>query len=150
MSFLFPLFNTKNVPWSLVLTSMLLLTLFVGYWNYVNYTNEKKQLISEVEAQLALAYSEVKDGYLANELFHFVHNQASDSLASKSDSFSITMIIDTTGDSSPKHDFFGGNSEIDSVFIFDMETSSQTIPKEDGLKFPKRNSRFLREPSSRV
>ena len=65
--------NKNRTPWFLVVASMVLLFLFVGYWNVSTYLNEKKQLAEDVEIQLQLAYTETKD----SELVYFIRTQLS-------------------------------------------------------------------------
>jgi len=68
-----PIIDKNRTPWLLVVTSMILLFLFVGYWNVSTYLREKKQLAEDVEIQLQLAYTETKD----SELVYFIKTQLS-------------------------------------------------------------------------
>lgn len=68
---------------------MTLLTLFVSYWNYSTYTQEKNKLKEDVEIQLQLAYTEVKD----NELIVFITSQLSDSVSVQNFPDSVSIFL---------------------------------------------------------
>ena len=76
----------SSTSWFLVISSMVALTAFVGYWNYSSYSTEKKKLVEDVQIQLQLAYTETKDSELIlfikthledNEEFRFFTDSAS-------------------------------------------------------------------------
>ena len=82
---------TKNsTPWIMVSISMILLFLFVGYWNYATYTKEKKQLSDDVKIQLQLAHTEIKD----SELILFIRTQLTDSITGQNFPDSISIFLD--------------------------------------------------------
>ena len=58
----------NKTPWILVVSSMTLLFLFIGYWNVSTYLREKQKLSEDVEIQLQLAFTEIKD----SELVYFI------------------------------------------------------------------------------
>ena len=61
----------NKTPWILVIASMILLFMFVGYWNISSYAKEKTKLAEDVEIQLQLAFTETKD----SELIYFIKTQ---------------------------------------------------------------------------
>ena len=64
----------KNTRWSwmLILLSLIVLSLFVGYWNYQAYTEAKNQLATDIQYELGAAYNEVKDSYIQSDIFSFI------------------------------------------------------------------------------
>jgi signal transduction histidine kinase len=83
--------SNKKLPWILVLSSMLLLTLFVSYWLMTNYQKEKVQLSEDIKTQLQLAYTEVKDSDIEDRLTYFFKANETDSLGIGGDSVKIQI-----------------------------------------------------------
>jgi len=84
--------NKNSTPWFLVVTSMILLFIFVGYWNVSTYLREKKKLAEDVEIQLQLAYTETKD----SELVYFIKTQLISQNKSEGLPGSISIFLDNT------------------------------------------------------
>lgn len=85
-----PTLNKNSTPWILVIISMFLLFLFVGYWNYSTYSREKKQLSDDVAIQLQLSYTEIKD----SELILFIKTQLTDSIGGQKFPDSLSLILE--------------------------------------------------------
>ena len=110
---------------------MVLLFLFVGYWNYSTYTKEKKQLSDDVEIQLQLAYTEIKD----SELILFIRTQLTDSISGQNFPDSISIFLDEHP-MFPSFQKIKGNhileeldpnkTELDTTLIFDFKIKDRT------------------------
>ncbi|MFT4533543.1 MAG: signal transduction histidine kinase [Saprospiraceae bacterium] len=83
--------SNKKLPWVLVLSSMLLLTVFISYWLMTSYKKEKEQLNEDIRTQLQLAYTEVKDSDITDRLTYFFKSNESDSLGIGGDSVKIQI-----------------------------------------------------------
>lgn len=84
--------SNKKLPWILVLSSMLLLTLFVSYWLVTSYEKEKDQLNEDIRTHLQLAYTEVKDSDIKDRLTYFFKSNETDSLVIGGDSVKIQIM----------------------------------------------------------
>ena len=118
---------------------MVMLFLFVGYWNYATYSNEKEQLSDDVEIQLQLAYTEIKD----SELIFFIRTQLTDSIFGNKLPDSISIFLD-------EHPMFpsfkkikGKKNEIgvdsltiapDTTIIFDFKINNTLDPSKNHKK----------------
>lgn len=76
----------------LILLSLILLTLFVSYWNYQAYTKAKNQLATDIRYELGAAYNEVKDSYIKDDIFLFLNRNK------QKDSLNITVTETEKGD----------------------------------------------------
>ncbi len=83
--------SNKKLPWILVLSSMMLLILFVSYWLMNSYKKEKEQLNEDIRTQLQLAYTEVKDSDITDRLTYFFKSNETDSLGIGGDSVKIQI-----------------------------------------------------------
>ena len=118
--------NKNHTPWFLVVTSMVLLFLFVGYWNVSTYLKEKKQLVDDVEIQLQLAYTETKD----SELVYFIKTQLSENGNNEGLPDSISIFFDSNPfspntksrfDHSDPDNFLESDNKRDTTIIIDLE-----------------------------
>ncbi|MDF1697909.1 MAG: HAMP domain-containing sensor histidine kinase [Saprospiraceae bacterium] len=121
-------------PWALVILSMVMLILFVGYWNYSTYLKEKQKLANDVEIQLQLAYTEVKD----SELILFIKTQLSDSLFFNTNfPDSISFLLDEhpmfpslqTLQARKTIDTLPDNLEGDTTIVFDFSIKKGGMPE---------------------
>jgi signal transduction histidine kinase len=131
---------TKNsTPWILVIISMVLLFLFVGYWNYATYTKEKKQLSDDVGIQLQLAYTEIKD----SELILFIRTQLTDSITGQNFPDSISIFLD-------EHPMFPSFQKIKDSHIIE-ELDPHRIESDTSIIFDFRiNNNTLDSPESSI
>ena len=83
--------SNKKLPWILVLSSMLLLILFISYWLMTSYVKEKEKLNEDIRTQLQLAYTEVKDSDITDRLTYFFKSNEIDSLGIGGDSVKIQI-----------------------------------------------------------
>ena len=77
--------KNKRWSWVLILLSLIVLSLFIGYWNYQAYSKVKNQLATDIRYELGAAYNEVKDAYV-KDIFSFVSKTTS------KDSNNITIV----------------------------------------------------------
>jgi len=128
--------NIENkTPWILVISSMILLFLFVGYWNFSSYLGEKKKLADDVQIQLQLAYTEIKD----SELIYFIRTRLSEDDENLGLLDSISIFFDTAPSLPASKIKFQSNltkekglrySDGDTTFILDIEyDTNHTIPQ---------------------
>ena len=73
--------KNKRWSWALILMSLIVLSLFVGCWNFQAYAKAKSQLATDIRYELGAAYNEVKDSYIQDDIFLFLNrNIQKDSL----------------------------------------------------------------------
>ncbi|MEM9546499.1 MAG: HAMP domain-containing sensor histidine kinase [Bacteroidota bacterium] len=113
-----------RASWILVVASMILLFLFVGYWNVSSYSREKNKLADDVQIQLQLAYTEIKD----SELVYFIKTHLSGVKDGKDilDSISIFFHSDREINASQIEFSNAVDTNLDSIALF-VETG-KTIP----------------------
>lgn len=131
-----PKTDKNKTPWLLVISSMILLFLFVGYWNVSTYLREKKKLAEDVEIQLQLAFTEVKD----SELVYFLRTKLSDdedgidfpdSLSMYFESDSAFPSIMGSIQNTVLQEFNNGITEHDTTIILDIKYDTNQISNKN-------------------
>lgn len=92
--------KNKRWSWALTLLSLMILSLFVGYWNYQAYSKAKNQLATDIRYELGAAYNEVKDSYIQDDIFLFLNRN------NQKDSMTITVTETGEENDPPKNEIF--------------------------------------------
>ena len=112
---------------------MVVLLVFVGYWNVSTYLREKKKLKEDVEIQLQLAFTEIKD----SELVYFIRTQLVNEDGSKGfpDSISLYLhdtplwpLIQTKDSNSFRFDSLITEYKEDSSLVIDIQYDTTNFP----------------------
>ena len=134
--------KNKRWSWALILMSLIVLSLFVIYWNYQSYAKAKNHLATDIRYELGAAYNEVKDSYIQDDIFLFLNrNNRRDSLTitlSEEDrcfSENEIIIFEQEGNDFPKRE--PKNSSLESWAI-KMIKDSQNLKEASPIK----SSRF--------
>lgn len=139
--------NKNSTPWFLVVVSMILLFIFVGYWNVSTYLREKKKLAEDVEIQLQLAFTETKD----SELVYFIKTQMTGKELGDGFPDSISIFLDNEPIFSQlnSHEVKSNDnpSDKDTTIIIDLEYKS---PYDSLVTHNKKNREITLITSSKV